>query len=236
MKKVFMVPALAAALFAAACGGDSPTEVDTRPRVRFFNATTGMTGSGGFTTNGQFAAGSALGFGQAAQTCARIDAGPTLFAFGAANSGGAGLSGNALATLSNQSLAAGGNYTVVAAGSVTSPTLFMLDNSFPGTLATNQAAVRFVNLAPGTEAAPKNYAAFIGTFNAGGTLHANNPAFAAPTTFTTVASGANSFSVLRNHELPATDLTLNLQGGTTSTIAIAPSAGAFQLINLPSCA
>jgi hypothetical protein len=78
MKKVLIMPVLAAALIATACGEDGgPTTVDTRARVRFFNATTGMTGSGGFTTNGQFAAGSALAFGQSTQTCSRVDAGST---------------------------------------------------------------------------------------------------------------------------------------------------------------
>ena len=86
MKSVVMLPLLATALFAASCGGDS-TGVDTTARVRFFNATTGMTGSGGFTTNGQFATGSALAFGQSTQTCATVNAGSTSFGFGATNSG-----------------------------------------------------------------------------------------------------------------------------------------------------
>jgi hypothetical protein len=64
MKRVVIMALLAAAPFAAACGGDGdPTAVDTTARVRFFNATTGMTGGGGFTTNGQFATGSALASG-----------------------------------------------------------------------------------------------------------------------------------------------------------------------------
>jgi hypothetical protein len=54
-----------------------------------------------------------------------------------------------LATLNDQSMTDGGNFTVVATGSAPSPTLFLLDNNFPGSLGTNQAAVRFVNLAPG---------------------------------------------------------------------------------------
>ncbi len=78
MKSVVVMPLLAAALFAAACGGDGdPTAVDTTARVRFFNATTGMAGSGGFTTNGQFATGSALAFGQSTQACATVNAGST---------------------------------------------------------------------------------------------------------------------------------------------------------------
>ena len=58
---VVIMPALAALLFAAACGGDDgPTASDTRVRVRFVNMTTGLSGSGGFTANGQFIPGSAL--------------------------------------------------------------------------------------------------------------------------------------------------------------------------------
>jgi hypothetical protein len=241
MKTVLIMPVLAAALIVAACGdGDDPATVDTRASVRFFNATTGMTGSGGFTTNGQFATGSALASGQSTQTCSRVDAGSTSFGFGAANTGGTALSGSALATLNGQSITDGGNYTVVATGAAPSPTLFMLDNNFSGTLASNQAAVRFVNLAPGTATTPNNFAVFLGTFGAGGTLHANNPEVGAPTTFTTVPSGSNAFSVLWNHEVPAaitgTPGTLNLQAGTVNTIAIVPNtSGGFRLVNLPRC-
>jgi hypothetical protein len=239
MKNVLIMPVLTAALFAVACGDDGgPTTVDTRASVRFFNATTGMTGSGAFTTNGQFASGSALAFGQSMQTCSRVNAGSTSFGFGAANTGGTGLSGNALATLANQSVTDGGNYTVIATGSAPSPTLYMLNNNFAGTLGTNQAAVRFVNLAPATETNPNTIAVFIGTFGAGGTLHANNIAVGAPTTFTTVASGSNAFTVLRNHEVTLTGgpATLNLQGGSVNTLAIVQnSSGGLQLINLPRC-
>ena len=77
MKKILFVPVIASVLFASACGGDGPTANDTTARVRFFNATTGMTGSGGFTTNGQFATGSALAFGQSTQACATVNAGST---------------------------------------------------------------------------------------------------------------------------------------------------------------
>jgi hypothetical protein len=151
MKNAHIMRGLAAVLFAAACGGDDdsttgPTPVGPTANVRFFNATTGMTGSAGFTTNGQFATGSALAFGQATPTCANVTAGSTSFEFGAANSGGTGLSGNALATMSGQSITADGNYTVVATGAATSPKLFLLDNSSSVTPGANQAAVRFVNL------------------------------------------------------------------------------------------
>src|SRR5690349_1453239 len=98
MKKVLIVPVLAAMLFAACDDASDPVTPDTRPSVRFFNATTGMTGNGGFTTNQEFAAGSALGYGQSSQACARLAEGPTSFGFGAANSGGTSLSGSALAT------------------------------------------------------------------------------------------------------------------------------------------
>ena len=197
MKKVLNIPLLGAVLFTAACGGgDGPTDIDTTPRVRFFNATTGMTGSGGFTTNGQFATGSALAFGQSTQACATVNAGSTSFGFGAANAGGTGLSGNPLAALNNQSITAGGNYTVVATGSATSPTLFLLDNTISGSLGTNQAAVRFVNLAPGTGTTANTFVVFTGTIGAGGTITAIDIAVGSPTTFNTVASGPNAFTIL----------------------------------------
>ena len=86
MNRVVIMPALAALLFAAACGGeDGPTTVDTRVSVRFINMTSGMSGSGGFTANGQFVAGSALASGQVAQTCSKLDGGQTSFGFGAVN-------------------------------------------------------------------------------------------------------------------------------------------------------
>jgi hypothetical protein len=207
--------------------------------VRFVNATTGMAGSGGFTANGQFAAGSALALGQSTQ-CSAVSAGSTAFGFGAANPGGTGLSGSALATSSGQSITVGGSYIVAATGPATGPTIFLLDDSYSGTLPSNRAAVRFVNLAPGTSTTPNNFAIFLGTFGAGGTLHAANPAVGAPTTFTAVPSGSNAFSVIRNHEVPpaitGTPGTLNLQAGSVNTIAIVPTAsGGVQLVNLPRC-
>ena len=240
MKKVSIMPVLVAMLFAAACGGDGgPLESGPTASLRFVNATTGMTGSGGFTANGQFSSGSAIAPGQSTQ-CSTLSAGSTTFGFGAANPGGTGLSGSALATSSGQDITAGGNYIVAATGPATGPTLFLLDNSYSGTLASNRAAVRFVNLAPGTDATPNNFAVFQGTVGAGGTLHAANPAVGAPTTFTTVPSGSNTFSVIRNHETPpaisGTPGTLTLQAGTVNTIAIVANAsGGFRLVNLPRC-
>lgn len=236
MKKVLVMPIVVVLLSAAACGGDSdPTPPTQTARVRFLNATTGMTGSGGFTTNGQFVTGSVLAFGQSTPTCATVNAGSTSFGFGASNTGGTGLSGNALATLSNQSMTVGGNFAVVAMGSATSPTLFLLDNTFAGSLGTNQTAVRFVNLAPGTA---NPFTVFTGVLGAGGTITASNIAVGSPTTFNTVASGSNAFTVLNGHDIVISGgaATLNLQGGTVNTIAIVPNTSdGFQLINLPRC-
>jgi hypothetical protein len=237
MKSVPVMAALAAVLLAAACGGDGPTTVGPSASVRFFNATTGMTGSGGFTTNGQFASGSALASGQSAQSCATVAAGTTSFGFGAANTAGTGLSGSALATLSNQSVVVGGNYTVVATGSAASPTLLLLDNSYAGPLATNQAAVRFVNLAPGTA---NLFNVLTGSIGSGPTaLAAADIAVGAPTTFSAVSSGQNAFTILHGHDIAITGsaATVNLQAGTVNTLAIVPgtTSGAFRLVNLPRC-
>ena len=236
MKNVLVMPVLVTVLSAAACGGDSDsTSPAATARVRFFNATTGMTGSGGFTTNGQFASGSALGFGQSTQTCATVTAGSTSFAFGAANTGDTGLSGNALASLNNQSITAGGNYTVVATGSATSPTLFLLDNTITGSLGTNQAAVRFVNLAPGTV---NPFTVFAGVVGAGGTLMAANIAVGSATTFSTMASGSNAFTILNGHDIviSGSPATLTLSAGSVNTVAIVPNPlGGFQVINIQRC-
>lgn len=231
------IPVLIGVPLAAACGGDDgPTAVGPTASVRFLNATTGMAGSGGFTTNGQFATGSALPSGQSTQTCPTVAAGQTSFGFGAANAGGTSLSGTALATLSDQSITAGGNVTVVATGPAASPTLFLLDNAFSGSLAPNQAAFRFVNLAPGT-ASPINV--IRGVLGSGGTLHEANLAVGSPTAFSTVPSGSNAFTILHGHDtvVSGSAATLNLEAGTVNTIAIVPTAtaGGFRLINVPRC-
>ena len=235
MKKVSVLAVLATALFAAACGddssGDPTTPGDTRPSVRFFNAMTGMTSSGGFTTNGQFVTGSALTFGQSTEPCSKLDAGLTTFAFGAANSGGTALSGNVLATLPNQTLADGGNFTVAAIGNGVHSTLYMLNSSFSGTPGSNQAAVRFVNLA----ATANPFNVMIGT-----TVHATNLDEGTASTFATVPSGTTAFSILQDQEvvLSGSAATLNLQSGTVNTVAIVHNGSmgsGFKLVNLPRC-
>ena len=240
MNKFVILPVLVGVLSAAACGGDSdPTPPSQTARVRFFNATTGMTGSGGFTTNGQFATGSALAFGQSTSTCLTVNAGSTSFGFGAANTGGTGLSGVAIATLNNKSISAGGNFTVATAGSTTSATLFLLDNTFSGTLASNQAAVRFVNLAPETATTVNAFNVIKGTLGVDGALIAAEIAVGAPTAFSTVTSGSNAFTILQGHTtvISPSEGTINLQAGTANTIAIVPNpaSGGFQLINIPRC-
>jgi hypothetical protein len=230
--KALIMPVLAAALLGAACGNDGDPMTVSRASVRFFNATTGMTGNGAFTTNGTFATGSALAFGQSA--CSKVDAASTSFGFGAANSGGTGLNGTALATLANQTVTDGGNYTVAAMGSAASPQLFLIDNTFSGTLTPNEAAVRFVNLTAGTN----NFAVFSGVFGLDATFLAQNFAPGAPTMFRSLTSGSQKFSMLRNLQEPPAipQATFNLQAGSVNTIAIVPTTtGGFQMINLPSC-
>ena len=152
MKKVLIMPVLAAAMFAGACSKDGdPTTVDTTAKVRFFNVVWNAPDGIGFTTSGQFATGSALAYGQSTQTCSTLNAGNTSFGIGLANPNGAGLTSSPLATLNNQTITGGGNYTVLAGGNVAHPSVVLLDNSFSGTLGTNQAALRFVNLAASSE-------------------------------------------------------------------------------------
>jgi hypothetical protein len=238
MNNVVSRSALAALLFATACGGDGSTGVDTTARVRFFNATTGMTGSGGFTTNGQFVTGSALAFGQTTQTCATVDAGSTSFGFGAANAGGTDLSGGAISTLNNQTVAGGGNYAMVATGSAASPQLYLLDNSVSGSVGTNQAAVRFVNLAPGPAALPNIFYVFTSWPPVEeGSLFEASLLVGSPTAFRTIASGPTSFTTIIGHQMETVNTnSVNLQAGTVNTIAIVPNpAGGHQLINIPRC-
>jgi hypothetical protein len=237
MKKVLIMPVLAAALFAVACGEDGGTEVDTRPSVRFFNAVWNAPDGIGFTMNGQFAAGSALAYGQSTQTCSRLSAGNTTFGIGLANSAGNGLSSEVLASLLNQSIADGGNYTVLAGGQAIHPSVVLLDNSLSGTLSTNQAAVRFVNLAASSEFP---FTVLKGTVGNGPTtIVQTDVAFRAATPFSTVTSGSNSYSILYNHEpvISGSDATLNLQAGTVNTVVIVrdPATSNFVLRNVPSC-
>ncbi len=237
MKKFLVMPVLAAVLFAAACG-EGATESGPTAMVRFFNAAMGMAGSGGFTADGKFAAGSALALGQVTATCTRVDASATTFGFGAANTGGTGLRGGELATLSSQGIAAAGSYTVAAAGSATSPTLFLLDSNFAGALAANEAAVRFVNLAPATDTAPNTFTVLKGVLGQGHTLVQSNIAVGSPTTFNAVASGSSVYTILKGHEtaISGSAATINVQAGTVTTVAIVPStSGGFQLISIPRC-
>lgn len=226
---------LSAALLIAGCGApDQPTTAptgDTRPSVRFFNAMTGMAGSGGFTTNGQFVTGSALLFGQSSEPCAKLDAGLTSFGFGEAATGGTALSGNELSTLPNQTIETGGKFTVAAAGNGVHSLLFMLDDSFPSTLGSSQAAIRFVNLAAATD--PFNV--MIGT-----SVHATNLEVGAASAFATAPSGTAAFSILQGQQVVVSGsaATFSLQGGTVNTIAIVHNAkmgDGFKLILLPRC-
>lgn len=242
MKRKPVMPLLVAAVFAAGCGGggeDGPTTPDTRPSVRFVNATTGASGSSGFTINGQFVAGSALASGQAMQTCAKLDPGTTFFGFGAANTGGTALSGNPIVTSNSESIAAGGSYTVLATGSAASPSLFVYANTLSSELSASQAGLRFANFVPNSGTAVYNYVFYRGPIAGGASPLALNVPFGGISTFTLVPSGATTFSVLQvpGHNIiidggsPAT-----LQGGSVNTMALVPTAsGGVQLIHLPRC-
>jgi hypothetical protein len=236
MKKVLIMRVVAIALLAAACGGDGGTDVDTRPSVRFFNAVWNAPDGIAFTTNGQFATGSALAYGQSTQSCSRLNAGNASFGIGLANAGGTALTSSALASLINQTITGGGNYTVLAGGNVLHPSVVLLDNSFAGTLGANQAAVRFVNLAAGSEFP---FTVLKGTAGSGSTtVVQSNIAFRSATPFSSVTSGANAYSIMYNDEdaISGNDATLNLQGGTVNTVVIIRNlSDNYRLISIPSC-
>ena len=239
MKNLVFVPVLGAVLFAAACSeGDDPVAPVAPASVRFFNATTGMPGSGGFTMNGEFA--SALPFGEAAATCASAEPGATSFGFGPANVGGTGLSGTPLATLSGQSLTAGGKFIVVTSGAAANPTLSLLDDAFSAPMGAAQAAVRFVNLAPATGETVNTFTVLKGTLGAGTpTVVGVQFPVGAATEFTVMNGGSNTFTVMRGHEpvMSAGEATLVLPGGTVNTIAIVPNAtsAGYRLVSIPRC-
>ena len=238
MNRILAMPVLAALLFAAACGGnDGPTEADTRPSVRFVNATTGS-GSGGFTANGQFVAGSAVAPGQATQTCAKVEPGTTIFGFGAANSGGTGLSGNPVVTSNNETMVAGGKYTVLATGSASNPSLFVFANTLSSELSASQAGVRFANFVPNTGATVYNYVFYRGSIASGASPVALNVPFGGISTFSIVPSGASTFSVLQvpGHTVMLESTPATLEGGSVNTMALVPNgSGGVQLMHLARC-
>jgi hypothetical protein len=241
MKRVLIMPVLVAGLFAVACGGgDGPTGIATPAKVRFFNGVWNTQDNIGFTTNNQFAPGSSLAYLQSTQTCSTLDAGNTSFGIGLANASGTALNSSTFATLDNQTIADGGNYTVLSGGNVIHPSVVLLDNRFSGTLAANQAAVRFVNLAGGSEG-PLDV--LKGTAGSGSTTVVKaNMGFRDATPFSTVTSGSNAYTIMYTNNtqplISGNDATLNLQAGTVNTIVISrlnPPTGNFKLINLPIC-
>ncbi len=237
MNKALSTPVLAVALFAAACGeNDGPTAVAAPAKVRFFNAVWNAPDGIGFTTNNQFAAGSALAYGQSTQTCSTLNAGSTTFGIGVANATGTALNSNALATLSGQPIADGGNYTVLAGGNVGHPSVVLLDNRVPGTLGANQAAVRFVNLAASSEFPFDVMRGAVG--GEPPTAVQTGLAFRAATPFSTVPSGSNAYTIMYNDApiITGSAATLNLPGGSVNTVVIVRTlSGSFQLVNVPSC-
>jgi hypothetical protein len=239
MKKVVIMPVLAAVMFAVACSKDGdPIAVDTTAKIRFFNAVWNAPDGIAFTTNGQFAAGTKLAYGASTPTCSSLNAGNTTFGIGLANSSGTGLSSAELVTLNNQTIAAGGNYTVLAGGNAIHPSVVLLDNNFSGTLGSNQAAVRFVNLAAASEFP---FTVVKGTAGSGSTTVVQTDlTFRSATPFSTVASGSNAYTIMSNNEavISGAAATLNLQPGTINTVVINrlnPPSGNFELITVPSC-
>jgi hypothetical protein len=205
--------------------------------VRFVNWTTGTTGSGGFTANGQFVTGSAVAPGQASSTCTQLAPGKFFLSFGLANASGTALNGNPLAVLNEETISAGGDYTIVAAGPATSPLLLLLVNNFSGSLGTGSAAVRFMSLAPTTGGTVFNYVFYLGDIGATSPLALNMP-FGIHSAYSIVPSGANKYSALRSPGNVTVDpgSTITLPPASASTIALIPDAsGGLRLTRLPRC-
>lgn len=238
MKKGLILPVLALALFTGACEEDEDTTgPDTQASVRFVNAIGGVTGNLALTADGAMI-GSALGFGAMGTQCARVSSGSATLAFGAANSGGTGISGTALST-QTQNFVAGGNYTVIATGTAASPSFVVLNNNaFTGTVGTNQTAVRFLNLVPTLSGGTSTFNVFTGTGT--GTEQATNLTFGSTSNFATLASGSTTLSfrdAQGNTIFTNAGTGLNLQGGTVNTVAILPNATGtgYQLVNITAC-
>lgn len=233
MQRALMVPVLAALLFAAAC--KDATTVDTGAQVRFFNVVWSAPDGIGFTTNDQFVPGSALAYAQSTQSCAKVNAGNTAFGIGLPNADGTALNSNTLATLI-RTVTAGGNYTVLAGGHVIHPSVVLLDNSLAGTPGTDQAAVRFVNLAAESEFP---FTVLKGTAGSEATTVVDaDIAFRDATPFSTVTSGSNAYTIMYDNQavISGSDATVTLQGGTVNTVVIFRNlSGNFALINVPSC-
>jgi hypothetical protein len=175
--------------------------------------------------------------GTVTQACSKVDAGSTSLGFGAANAEGTGLSGNPLMVSDNQPIEAGGNYTVVAAGPAASPTIYLFSNASTLQLASNQAAVRFANLASPTGTTTYNYVFYLGGIGASTPL-AIQPPFATPTAYEAVWSGDKKFSVLEipGHSIIVENMPVTFAGGSANTMAVVPKAtGGVQLIHIPSC-
>lgn len=232
------LPIIAAVLIVGGCS-DGSTAPDTTAKVRFFNAVWNAQDNIGFTTNTQFAAGSALAYLQSTQTCSSFNEGNTSFGIGLANASGTALTTNTLAALDNQAIGRGGNYTVLAGGNLFHPSLVLLDNNFSGKLGSNQAAIRFVYLAAAGEG-PVDVAK--GAPGSATTAVQTNMGFRDVTPFSIVSSGANAYTITYNTKneplLIGSDATLNLQSGSINTVVISrlnPPDGKFTLINLLPC-
>ena len=238
MKKGLILPVLALALVAGACEEDEdPTGTGTTASVRFVNAIGGVTGNVVLTANGT-TVGSAQGFGTMGSTCSTVTAGTRSLAFGTANTAGTGISGTALFT-QNQTFAAGGDYTVIATGTTTNPRFVVLNNdAFTGTVASGQAAVRFVNLVPTVGTSASNFNVFTGTATTG-TPTASAVGFGNTSNFSTMTSGASTFTFtnVTGGTTVFSGTGLNLTSGSVNTVAILPNATGtgYQLVNITGC-
>ena len=103
----------------------------------------------------------------------------------------------------------------------------------------HEAAVRFVDLAPGTAATPNSFTVLKGVLGQGHSLLSANIAVGEPTAFAAVTSGANPYTILKGHEtvISGTAATINLQAGTVTTVAIVPDGTSvgFRLVAIPRC-
>lgn len=215
-----VVPCLALSVVFAACENkEDTTGVNTQARVRFVNAISGVTSNLALTANGSMV-GSSQPFGQFGTTCTTLNSGSTTFAFGAANTGGTGIS-SSLATTTFP-LTSGGSFVVIGTGTAASPQLLVLPSTSTTNAATGTANVRFVN-ATGNSALDV-FATSGGTVGTTPTM--SNLGTYAAGSFTNIST-ANNTLVFRNAGTSTTAYTatgLNFQSGGNYTVLLLPSA------------
>ena len=218
----FVVPWLALAVLTAACDDRETTGVitTTQAKVRFVNAISDVNGNLALTANNNMV-GSSLPFGNSGTTCTTVNSGSTAFAFGAANTGGTGIS-SSLSTFT-QTLASGRSYTIVATGTSANPQYVFIDNTAASAATTGNVNVRFVN-ATGTSNIDA-FATASGSALGDATVSGLGSAAASTYTMVPVASSTLTFRAAGSTTPIFTTTTGSFTSGGNYTVVLMPGPG-----------